>query len=98
VDDLDDRAGTSTIVFGAGRAQVELTGLIDVDAEVARLEKERSRAQHDLQRVEGTLANTGFVDRAPADVVQREREKRDECARVIVQLGERIEALAGLRG
>jgi valyl-tRNA synthetase len=97
VDDLQDRPGTSTIVFGAGRAQVELTGLIDVDAEVARLEKERSRAEEDLARVEGKLANAGFVDRAPGDVVQRERDKRDEFARVIVQLAERIDALASLR-
>jgi valyl-tRNA synthetase len=98
VDDLQDRPGTSTIVFGAGRAQVELTGLIDVDAEVARLEKERARAEEDLARVEGKLANTGFVDRAPAEVVQRERDKRDEVAGVIVQLAERIDALASLRG
>ena len=98
VDDLDERPGTSTIVFGAGRAQVELAGLIDVDAEVARLEKERSRAEDDLERVDGKLANTGFVERAPAEVVERERAKRDEAARVIVQLGERLEALARLRG
>ncbi len=98
VDDLDERPGTSTIVFGAGRAQVELAGLIDVDAEVARLEKERLRAQDDLERVEGKLANAGFVERAPAEVVQRERDKRDESARVLVQLGERIDALVNLRG
>jgi valyl-tRNA synthetase len=98
VDDLDDRHGTSTIVFAAGRAQVELKGLIDVDAEVARLEKERARTEDELARVDGKLANAGFVDRAPAEVVQREREKRDECARVITQLGERIDALASLRG
>jgi len=98
VDDLDDRPGTSTIVFGAGRAQVELAGLIDVDAEVARLEKERLRVQDDLERVDGKLANAGFVARAPAEVVQRERDKRDESARVLVQLGERIDALASLRG
>jgi valyl-tRNA synthetase len=98
VDDLEERPGTSTIVFGAGRAQVELAGLIDVDAEVARLEKERSRAEDDLERVDGKLANTGFVERAPAEVVERERAKRDEAARVIVQLGERLEALASLRG
>ena len=98
VDRLGDVPGTSTIVFGAGRAQVELTGLIDVDAEVSRLEKERARAGDDLRRIDGKLANAGFVDRAPLDVVQRERDKRDELERVIVQLGERIEALAGLRG
>jgi valyl-tRNA synthetase len=98
VDHLDDAPGTSTVLFGAGRAQVELTGLIDVDAEVARLEKERARAEDDLARVGGKLANAGFVDRAPTDVVQRERDKLDELGRVIEQLDARIGALAGLRG
>ena len=97
VDHLEDRPGTSTIVFGVGHAQVELAGLIDVDAEVARLEKELTRAEDDQRRVEGKLANQGFVDRAPADVVQRERDKLDELASLIGELRERIRALASLR-
>jgi valyl-tRNA synthetase len=59
--ELEDRHGTSTIVFPAGRAQVALAGLIDVEAELARLGKERDRLGGDLQRAEGKLGNASFV-------------------------------------
>jgi valyl-tRNA synthetase len=95
--DLTDRHGTSTIVFPAGRAQVELAGLIDVEAELARLGKERDRLAGDLQRVEGKLGNASFVERAPAEVVERERTRRGELLATRSQLDERIEALSALR-
>jgi valyl-tRNA synthetase len=98
VDELEARAGTSTIVFDAGQAQVELTGLIDVQGELDRLRKELAKAEGDLQRVDGKLANAAFVDRAPAEVVARERAKGDEQRRTIEQLRERIDALAALAG
>jgi valyl-tRNA synthetase len=98
VDALEDRPGTSTVVFGAGQAQVELAGLIDVEGELDRLRKELAKAEADLRRVEGKLANASFVERAPAEVVQRERDKGDEQRRAIVQLRERIDALAELAG
>jgi valyl-tRNA synthetase len=97
VPELDDRHGTSTIVFPAGRAQVELAGLIDVEAELTRLGKERDRLAGDLARTEGKLANTGFVERAPAEVVARERTRREELVAAQAQLDERIEALTALR-
>jgi valyl-tRNA synthetase len=98
VDELEERSGTSTIVFGAGQAQVGLTGLIDVEGELDRLRKELAKAEGDLDRVEGKLANASFVDRAPAEVVARERARGDEQRRTIEQLRERIDALAELAG
>jgi valyl-tRNA synthetase len=97
VDALEEREGTSTIVFGAGQAQVDLTDLIDVAAELARLGKELERAHGDLQRVEGKLANVGFVANAPEAVVAKERAKRDEAAGAIAQLEGRIAALEAVR-
>jgi valyl-tRNA synthetase len=97
VPELADRHGTSTIVFPAGRAQVELAGLIDVEAELTRLGRERDRLAGDLARTEGKLANTGFVERAPAEVVARERTRREELVAARGQLDERIEALTALR-
>jgi valyl-tRNA synthetase len=44
-------------------------------AELARLEKEIDKAQRELQRLAGKLDNASFVERAPAEVVEREREK-----------------------
>ncbi len=96
VDELPERRGTSTIVFAHGTAQVELAGLIDVAAETARLDKELAKAEADLAKVEGKLANDSFVERAPAEVVDRERARREELAGVIEQLRERRAALAEL--
>ncbi|TVR19718.1 MAG: valine--tRNA ligase, partial [Nitriliruptor sp.] len=95
---LEERKGCTTIQFGAGQAQVDLTGLIDVEAELARLDKELTRTQGDLQRVDGKLANEGFTSRAPAEVVAKEREKRAQAETTIAELEERIAALTALAG
>jgi valyl-tRNA synthetase len=57
---------------------VPLAGLIDLDAERARLDKEIDRKAKDVQRLSGKLANESFVARAPADVVAKERAKLAE--------------------
>ncbi len=95
---LEDRPGCTTIQFGTGQAQVELAGLLDVEAELVRLGKELARAQGDLQRVDGKLANEGFTSRAPAEVVAKERDKRAQAETTISELEERIAALAALAG
>ncbi len=96
VDALEELPGTSTVVFGSGQGQVNLAGLIDVAAELARLGKELDRTQAELSRVDGKLANEAFVERAPAEVVAKERERREELARNHAQLSERRDALAQL--
>jgi valyl-tRNA synthetase len=53
---------------------VDLTGLIDVAAEIERLEKEDVKLQNLIQSKAKKLENANFVDRAPADVVAKERE------------------------
>jgi valyl-tRNA synthetase len=53
---------------------VDLRNFIDVGAEIARNEKLREKLIGQIQGKQNKLANAGFVDRAPADVVQRERE------------------------
>ncbi|MBW3659152.1 MAG: class I tRNA ligase family protein, partial [Actinobacteria bacterium] len=96
VDQPVDEPGTSRIVFSAGECFVDLTGLIDVDAELARLDKEVAKAREDLQRVEGKLGNATFVDRAPEEVVQKERDRRDDLTRIIDELSGQAEQLRQL--
>jgi valyl-tRNA synthetase len=69
---------------------VPLAGIIDLDRERARLRGEIDRVDTQLRATEGKLQNQDFVNRAPADVVQRERDKaeslRDQRARLSSKL------------
>ncbi len=56
-----------------------LKGLIDFAAEEARLEKEIGRVDADIARIDQKLNNADFVRRAPEEVVEGEREKREEA-------------------
>ncbi|MBP86437.1 MAG: valine--tRNA ligase [Planctomycetaceae bacterium] len=74
---------------------VDLAGLIDVSAEIERLEKDEAKTQNLIQGKGKKLDNASFVDRAPADVVQKER---DSLAQLEEQLRTILKALADLRG
>ncbi len=60
-------------------AALPLKGVIDLAAERARLEKEMAKAMADIQRVDAKLANPDFVKRAPEEIIDGEREKREEA-------------------
>jgi valyl-tRNA synthetase len=92
VDVLEERPGSSSIVFPAGRARVPLEGVIDLEAEAARVASERERALADVARLDAKLANEGFVARAPEDVVAKERQKREAAERVVAELTARLES------
>jgi len=65
---------------------VSLTGLIDVDAELKRLEKQLAEKNKHLEATQAKLANPSFVDKAPAEVVQQQREQVAELERQIQAL------------
>ena len=75
---------------------VPLAGLIDVGAEVARLDKEIARLGQEVARVEAKLGNESFVARAPAEVVAKEREKIAENQRAQAALALQREKIAAL--
>lgn len=55
---------------------IPLEGIIDIEVEKKRVEKEILRLQGALEGIEKKLSNPSFVDRAPADVVEKERQKK----------------------
>ncbi|MDD2554675.1 MAG: class I tRNA ligase family protein, partial [Desulfotomaculaceae bacterium] len=59
---------------------VPLKGLIDVDKEAARQEKELLQVEKDLVRVRGKLGNAGFLGKAPAEVIEKEKAKEEELS------------------
>jgi len=68
------RLSSSAVVDGS-EIYVPLEGLIDIDAERTRLQKEIDRLQTVLEGTERKLSNPQFTNRAPKEVVEREREK-----------------------
>jgi valyl-tRNA synthetase len=95
VDSVTERPGTSTIVFPDGRAQVVLAGVIDIEAELLRLAQERDRVLADVVRIDAKLANADFVARAPADVVAKERSRREDALRIAAELEAQTASLGG---
>jgi valyl-tRNA synthetase len=70
-----------------------LEGLVDVDKERARLEKQIETAQKELERIETKLANPNFSGKAPRAVVEKEEAKRAELTETVRKLGLRVGAL-----
>jgi valyl-tRNA synthetase len=58
-------------------AALPLKGVIDFSAERARLDKELTKAEADIKRVDAKLTNERFVANAPEEIVEEEKEKRD---------------------
>jgi valyl-tRNA synthetase len=74
-------------------AALPLKGVIDLDAERARLQKEMTKVEADTKRVDAKLSNADFLKRAPEDVVDGEREKRDEAEARRAKILEALERL-----
>ncbi len=72
---------------------VPLKGLIDIDREIARQEKEMVAVEKDLARVRGKLSNPGFLAKAPASVVEKEKAKEEELSGKQSAIRERLAML-----
>ncbi|GAD63396.1 valine--tRNA ligase [Aquipseudomonas alcaligenes] len=87
---------SATALVGEMQVLVPMAGLIDKDAELARLDKEIQRLQGEVQRVGGKLSNEGFVAKAPAEVLDKERAKLAEAEAALAKLVEQREKIANL--
>lgn len=89
----DNTDGEVIIVTDAATMYLPLRELVDIEAELARLAKERKNAEADLARTEGKLANEGFTSKAPANVVEQERRKAERLRELITKIDESVKAL-----
>ena len=95
--DSDQEAPVSaTALVGNLEILVPMAGLIDKDAELARLAKEIEKLGKDLARIEGKLSNSSFVDRAPAEVVEKERAKLADQQQALEKLREQEQRLLAM--
>ena len=87
----------ATALLGNLQILVPMAGLVDVEAELARLDRRRSRVEQDLARSEAKLGRESFVQNAPAEVVRQEQARVEDFRRELAQLAERLERVASLR-
>ena len=92
----EEPPASATALLGDMRMLVPMKGVIDVDAERARLEKQKQKTEADLAKTQAKLGNDKFVNNAPADVVTQERQRAVDFEKTIAQLDEQLEKLAEL--
>jgi len=85
--------GAVQLVVRGDVAALPLKGVIDLDAERARLAKEMAKCDADIARVDAKLNNPNFVARAPEEVVEEEKEKRDEAMARKAKIAEALQRL-----
>jgi valyl-tRNA synthetase len=96
LDSRDEAPESALALVGEMELLVPMAGLIDKEAELARLDKERRRLSQDLERTGKKLGNESFVSKAPEAVVQKERDKLAELESALAKLDEqyrKVEAI-----
>ena len=90
----DEKPPAATALVGEMELLVPLADLIDREAELMRLDKEIERREKDRASTLGKLNNQDFVEKAPGNVVQRERVRLQELESALKKLGEQRSSLA----
>ena len=89
----DSAPASATGLVGDMEILVPMAGLIDKDAEIERLGKEIDKLRKEVARGESKLRNPNFVDKAPDEVVAKEREKLDDHRSQQARLEEQMEKI-----
>ncbi|WP_448553358.1 valine--tRNA ligase [Thalassotalea montiporae] len=94
--DASEAPASASAVIGEMTVLIPMAGLIDKDAELARLSKGIEKLEKDVQRVKGKLSNENFVGKAPEAVIEKEKAKLAEAESTLAKMLEQkaqIEAL-----
>ncbi|KYN86442.1 valine--tRNA ligase [Vibrio cidicii] len=92
----EETPACATALVGKSELMIPMAGLIDKDAELARLDKEVAKTQGEIKRIEGKLGNEGFVAKAPEAVIAKEREKLEGYKETLAKLEEQKTTIAAL--
>ena len=95
--DAPNPAKSASAVCDPCELFIPLGELVDVDKELARLEKDLKSAEGEVQRAEGKLSNEKFVAKAPANLVEAEKEKLTAARARVEKLKSRIAEMEALK-
>ncbi|MBR1763769.1 MAG: valine--tRNA ligase [Ruminococcus sp.] len=88
-----DIPDTVTVVTDAARIFIPLSDIIDVEKELARLDKEKQAAQKDIDFLSSKLNNQGFIAKAPAQLIEAQKQKLAKAQEKMAKIEESIAAL-----
>ncbi|NOI78731.1 valine--tRNA ligase [Vibrio coralliilyticus] len=92
----EETPACATKLVEKSELMIPMAGLIDKDAELARLDGEIKKTHGEIKRIEGKLGNEGFVAKAPEAVVAKEREKLEGYQETLIKLEEQKTTIAAL--
>jgi valyl-tRNA synthetase len=87
--------GAVQIVLDEATALLPLAEVIDLDQELARLQREKDKAEGEIAKIDKKLANAQFLAKAPPDVIETQHERRAETTQLRDRLAAALERLAG---
>jgi len=96
LNDEDEGPASASAIIGNMSVLIPMAGLIDKDAEIARLSKAIEKLEKEIQRTQGKLSNENFVSKAPEAVIDKEKAKLAEAESALAKMVEQkaqIEAL-----
>ncbi|MCI6230743.1 MAG: valine--tRNA ligase, partial [Lactobacillus johnsonii] len=91
--DIEAPKLAKTAVIPGAQIFVPLTELVNVDEELAKMEKEEKRLEAEVERAEKKLSNQGFVAHAPEAVINKEKEKKADYESQLAGVRERMKEL-----
>jgi len=89
---------SAAAVMGEMRIFVPLSGIVDPDVEIARLEKELAKAEKEIVSVEQKLSNNNFLAKANPDAVSKQQDRLVQISAKLSGLGESLQKMRSLKG
>ena len=89
-----DAAAQVSAVTHEARMFMPMSDLVDLEKEKARMEKELGKNRDELSKLETKLGNPGFVNKAPANVIEAERDRCEKLKALIAKLEESVAAIS----
>jgi valyl-tRNA synthetase len=86
-----------TCVIKGAEIFVPMEGLVDIETEIVRLQKEHTNLEKEIDRVSKKLSNEGFLAKAPQDVVEKERQKEKDYRDMMEKVEQRLNMLKELK-
>ncbi|AMJ99537.1 valine--tRNA ligase [Alteromonas macleodii] len=94
--DGEEAPASATALVGEMEILIPMAGLIDKDAELARITKAMEKIEKEVSRTRGKLGNEKFVSNAPEAVIEKERAKLEEGEKALAKLKEQFETIKAL--